>query len=272
MYKLKIGRSVVLRDDFYKELAQTEQAGIDAFDLDLTVHCFDRKNEIELYKSLPAALERVKQSPLYFNGVHISFGPAWDYSDLNEENRKSAVALTKEMFELINPYNPHCYIMHGSIEPVADLDRVAKIEQLKKSMKELRAYTNALLCVETLPRTCLLNTSAETLDFYNDCENIDICLDCNHFLQETPQNAVSVLGKAIKTTHISDYDFIDERHVLPKKGKIDWNAFIGALEQIGYDGIFNYEVSTANYASAAEVKQNAEELFAAYNESKKKNL
>ncbi len=265
MYKLRIGKSVVLKSDFYEEFEATEKAGLDSFDLDLTWHCFDRKNEVELYKGLPAALERIKKSPLCFNGVHISFGREWDYSDLNEENRKSAVALTKEMFEQIDPYNPHCYIMHGSIEPNFDVDRAAKLKQLKKSLNELRGYTDKILCVETLPRTCLLNTSKESLEVISACENIDICFDCNHFLREKPEDAALALGKAIKTTHISDYDFIDERHVLPKKGLIDWNALIGALEKIGYDGVFNYEVSTRNYASPAEIKQNADELFAEYN-------
>ena len=63
------------------------------------------------------------------------------------------------------------------------------------------------------------------------------------------------------TTHISDHDYENERHWLPGEGKINWNALIGALEKIGYRGVFNYEVGE----SLSAVKENYERLFADYN-------
>ena len=48
---------------------------------------------------------------------------------------------------------------------------------------------------------------------------------------------------------------------MPREGKINWNALIGALEGIGYTGVFNYE----SEGTPAEIKENYESLFAEYN-------
>ena len=96
----------------------------------------------------------------------------------------------------------------------------------KKSLKEIRKLTNATLCLENLPRTCLGNTSKELIDIVDSAEGIRVCLDTNHFLQEKTEYAILAIGKRIFTLHISDHDYIDERHIMPKSGKIDWRHLI----------------------------------------------
>ena len=92
-------------------------------------------------------------------------------------------------------------------------------------------------------------------------DQIRICVDVNHFLQESSEDGVLALGSRIVTTHISDHDYINERHWLPGEGKINWMALIAAFERIGYDGAFNYECGT----SVPEVKENYDKLFGEYN-------
>ena len=50
------------------------------------------------------------------------------------------------------------------------------------------------------------------------------------------------LGGKIATVHISDYDFVNERHWLPLEGNIDWAELMKGLDDIGYNGAFMYEV------------------------------
>lgn len=258
MYRLKLGRSINFGEFFEKNISEAEENGFDTLDFDLTTFWHERDKEIELYKRIEQGLKRIEKSNLALNGVHISFGPNWDFSELNEEKRLAALTQTKEIFGRVDMAKPFCYIVHGSFEPIKEKERAAKLGQMKASMAELVSYTKAKVCLEDLPRTCLCNTAAEL-------KALSACLDSNHFLKETPQSAVLTLGKRIKTLHISDYDFIDERHWLPLAGKIDWNAFLGALEATGYNGVFNYEVGTA---SAKEIKENYEKLFIAYNSRK----
>ena len=95
-----------------------------------------------------------------------------------------------------------------------------------------------------------------------DIKNLKICLDTNHFLKEKTEDAIMALGEEIKTLHVSDGDYINERHWLPGKGKIDWNAVIGALQKVGYEGVFNYEVDKQ---TAETIKENHKMLFDNYN-------
>ena len=57
------------------------------------------------------------------------------------------------------------------------------------------------------------------------------------------------------------FQYLPGKLQLPGEGKIDWMALLAALEAVGYDGVFNYEVS----ASLSEIKDNYDRLFAAYN-------
>ena len=54
-------------------------------------------------------------------------------------------------------------------------------------------------------------------------------------------------GSRIITTHISDHDYVDERHWLPGEGKIDWMRLLAAFEKIGYDGVYNMELHLPRY-------------------------
>jgi sugar phosphate isomerase/epimerase len=80
---------------------------------------------------------------------------------------------------------------------------------------------------------------------------------------------INDVGNTIVTTHISDYDFKDERHWLPGEGKIDWQKLLGALKNIGYSGVWLYEMDltppwTINRDRdliCQDFKDNAEAIF-----------
>lgn len=100
----------------------------------------------------------------------------------------------------------------------------------------------AVLCIENLPRTCLGNCSDEILKLLALDDSLMACFDTNHLLSEDPADFVRKVGKRIITTHISDTDFINERHWLPGEGRVDWTALIAAMKEIGYTGVWMYEI------------------------------
>ena len=264
MYKLRLGRSVALiNDNFYDALNEIKSLGYDSLDFDLCGKWVWEDQAADGYKAMRKGLEAVKELGLYFNGVHVPFGRAWDFSSIDEEKRSGAVASFAAIASIIDEYSPNCYIVHGSYEPVAVENREAQISALKKSLSEMLKVTKTTIAVEVLPRTCLLNTAAEANAIIDSMasEQIRICVDVNHFLQETSEMGVLGLGKRIVTTHISDHDYENERHWMPGEGKIDWMALIGSFEKIGYEGVFNYESA----GTSAEVKANYEKLFEEYN-------
>ena len=264
MYKLKFGKSIAIaKEDFFDVIARAKAEGLESVDYDLCGKWNREDPEAENYRDYKKGLEAVRASGLYFNGVHIPFGRQWDFSELNEETRLGAVKAFGELAAVIDGYSPKCYIVHGSYEPVAPEERAAKLEALKKSLREMPELTKTTIAVEILPRTCLLNTSAEAIALVDsmESEQIKVCVDVNHFLQEKSEDGVLALGDRIVTTHISDHDYENERHWIPGEGKIDWVAVIDAFRKIGYDGAFNYEVG----AAVAELRKNFDGLFEKYN-------
>jgi sugar phosphate isomerase/epimerase len=69
------------------------------------------------------------------------------------------------------------------------------------------------------------------------------CFDTNHLLMDSHTDLIKAVSGRILTLHVSDYDFINERHWLPGEGKIDWPELIAALEKADYSGPWLYEVS-----------------------------
>lgn len=264
MYKLRLGKSLSLfRDGFAEQVKEAKSLGFDAMDLDLCAHWPHRDKEIEAMKGLKDGLEITKSSGLYFNGVHISFGPHWNFAHHDPAVRREALDNLREILPVIDAYAPYCYIIHGSFEPIPDDIRPAQLAALHDSLVEMTAWTKTPIAVESLPRTCLFNTAAEGISILEGIPGVYACVDVNHFLKEKSEDAVRALGNRIITTHISDHDYADERHWLPRdeRGKIDWMALLAAFEEVGYQGVFNYESA----GTLAEIKANYDALFDDYN-------
>ena len=139
-------------------------------------------------------------------------------------------------------------VVHACLEPVADADRAERLARAKESMAALAdagAAEGVVVCVENLPRSCLGNTAAELADIVACDPRLRVCFDTNHLLGETHADFLAALGPLIATTHVSDYDFVNERHWLPGEGRIDWRALADGLDAIGYAGAFTYELSFA---------------------------
>ena len=129
-------------------------------------------------------------------------------------------------------------------------------------MKALSGVSKSPIVLENLPRTCLLNTSEEMLWLCKKVKNLRFCLDTNHFLRERTHEAIEKLKGKIVTMHVSDHNYVNEQHWLPGKGTIEWDKLLSALEKIGYNGVFNYELGV----ELEEVKANFDELFTTYNQ------
>ena len=76
----------------------------------------------------------------------------------------------------------------------------------------------------------------------------------------------SKVGNRLISLHVSDYDFVDERHQFPLDGDNDWQGIVRALEDTDYTGCFNYEISRLQGVEAGktlhDVRANFETLMA----------
>ena len=197
---------------------------------------------------MAALQEMIRRTDIRPMTIHALFGRDHDWSDLDEGVYQNALRSAKASVRLAVHLGAPMIVVHASGEPVGDRERDQRLQQVLRAMQEITPLcqsTDKRIAIELLPRTCLGNTVVELLWLLDrlDRETFGVCLDVNHLMDryETLPDAVRELGENLITTHLSDYDGIDEKHWLPGKGVIDWKAFMDALRDIDYQGPFNYE-------------------------------
>ena len=79
-----------------------------------------------------------------------------------------------------------------------------------------------------------------------DAFGIGVCWDFGHAnigaLRQS--EALKYVGKRLKVLHVNDNNKIDDDHVPPFSGKIDWIDAMKGLSLAEFDGLFNYEIQT----------------------------
>jgi sugar phosphate isomerase/epimerase len=129
------------------------------------------------------------------------------------------------------------FVVHPSGEPIDEADRPVRMACAKESLRalaEVAAEVGATIAVENLPRTCLGRNVEEMEELVEAHPNLRVCFDTNHLLSGDPVEFIHRLGDKLVTVHVSDYDFINERHWLPYEGDINWVDVVTALEEAGY--------------------------------------
>ncbi len=176
--------------------------------------------------------------------VHLPFGGGWDVAHYDEAERDAVVESTKKIIELTAKWHPRVYVLHGCLEPVAPEQRPVRIARSIQSMRELDEFAakfGARIALEDLPRSCLANSSVETRAMAL-AANVPICFDVNHLLGDSHTDFLAALATNCVTTHLSDYDGIDERHWLPGEGIVPWKEVFVGLMEAGYRGPFLFEL------------------------------
>ena len=187
-----------------------------------------------------------KRNDVKIWSLHLPFGAGYyDISCAEDDKRRNAVQKYSELIGYASRIGAELAVLHPSFEPIADCDREKRLELSTESLYTLSKVAkeyDVKLAVENLPRSCLGRTGDEILRLISADSSLGVCFDVNHLLIQSHRDFVSAVGDRIITLHISDYDFVDEKHWIPGSGKIDWKELIGLLKDIGYSGPFMNEV------------------------------
>lgn len=180
--------------------------------------------------------------------LHLPFAPFETYDPSRRALCKATLAYFKELIAKGSAIGIRNFVVHASGEPIAEADRAERMKCAKESMASLAEIADSYggtVCVEDLPRTCLGRNSSDILELISLNDKLRVCFDTNHLLHEDNADFVRAVGKKIVTTHVSDYDLVDEKHWLPGEGKVDWQALVQALKEAGYNGPWLYEIGFA---------------------------
>lgn len=238
--------------DYEKQLKQIKDAGIETVELGIS-GCWLKSTAIEYAEY---GLEQVKKAGLKLASVHMPF--AVDHINLSavdEEERKTTIDYVKQIFNIIEKYNPDSYVFHPGGRKQDCPEKC--MQSLIRSCTELKGLTKAKICVENMVRSTFFERADQVKYFLDNTEGVYTCVDVNHFLHDNPEDAILLYGDKIGALHISDNDKVDEQHLLPKHGKLNWEAIINSLKTVGFSGSFNYEVSMEKYGySYKDIKEN----------------
>lgn len=100
----------------------------------------------------------------------------------------------------------------------------------------------------------------EFMKAYEDIKAIDefrdyftICIDTGHsnkamrYNNPTPGDVIRRVGSDIDVLHLNDNDTLTDQHKMPMTGTIDWDDVFDALDEVGYNGVYNMEVKLAHF-------------------------
>lgn len=268
MYQLKLGVSIGAfdlfgeRDDFFDRLKEIKKQGFYSVEVSFGKGGCYKVSMERVTQNANRFLGAVLDEGLVLNSVHLPFSRFCYFSSSDEGVRAFASEEMQKLIAECDKFSPKHYILHSKTGTESEGLWAARVPALIKTAKELVTVTKNNICLENMVAS-FPRTAQELASIVDEVKGARVCVDTNHFLKEKTQDAIATLGKRIATIHVSDHDYVYEKHWLPKEGKIDWMKVLGALEKVGYNGVFNYEVKQVY--SYQEIRANYESLFEEYN-------
>lgn len=121
---------------------------------------------------------------------------------------------------------------------------------LVRSLEELSPAAgqhNVRLAIEVIPNE--LSTASALVDLIEsdiDAAGLGICMDVGHArMMGDVVEAIETCSGHLLTTHLHDNRGRSDDHLVPGKGAIDWDATTLALQKVGYDGTWMFELAVA---------------------------
>lgn len=176
--------------------------------------------------------------------IHLPFSERWD---LSGESAAEALRDDEALLRAAGSAGISVAVIHPSFEPIADEDRSRRLRTAKENLRRLNETARecgVTLGLENLPRTCLGNRSEEMAELLEET-GASFVFDTNHSLAEDNVaflRAMLARGHCPVSLHVSDYDFVDERHDLPGRGINRWRELLDLLLTAGYAGPLLYEI------------------------------
>ncbi len=230
--------------DFYKSLYD---AGI--HHVEFGYGKADEYEEVDFLNKASSIVALMKEYDITPLTCHLPFLPKniLDPSNPDKSARNKAIEIQTSLIEKCAEVGIGIAVIHPSCEPYSLFERGDRIKFASETLNiisENAEKCGVKLAIENLPRTCLTCVHEEHNLILKQVPKAYACFDTNHSLRQPNVDFIKALGNKIITTHFSDYDMVNERHLLPFLGRNDWSGIMKALEEVDYNGPITYEVSS----------------------------
>lgn len=277
-HKLRVGTTISvfggLNGLTYESLEKAKKAGVDCIEITLTGYV-NGENPIpdeELKKIYTQVKKDADAAGIEIWSIHMPYGQDCDPSQTDEKIRQKSIKLYKNYLDIVKVLKPKVILFHPSWRLGLN-ERTQRKEQLIRSAKELNVEVKKIGCIMVFENLLgykllrspgverpLCRTKEEMLDIMNQMPNdIYAAVDMNHI--QHPEELIKALGSRVKSVHICDGDGIAECHVLPGRGDNNWNLILQALDEVGYNGPFLYEIKGREIKEFRELKDCYDKLY-----------
>jgi len=184
-----------------------------------------------------------------------AWGDVWSTAAADSARRQVAVAETSTAMTFAAAIGAKFVVTHlgvpdGMPTPGPDNDGGALSRSLSTLAAEARSR-GLILALEVIPNrlstpdalVARLETASDASEDADEIVGHGICLDVGHaHLMSGAVDAVETAGGHLVTTHIHDNAGKRDDHLVPFTGTIHWSALVMAMEKVGYDGIWMFEI------------------------------
>jgi sugar phosphate isomerase/epimerase len=248
-------------------LVEIAAHGFDCIEVFATRSHFDYHDSV----AVRTLAEWLEDTRLVLNSLHApittslkgeEFGERFSLATSDATERQRAITETEAALAVAQTIPYRYLVLHlGWPESAKPATNDNSREAARRSVEAL--YENAqkvgvTLAIEVIPNK--LSTAEELVSLIeNDLEGADIgiCMDVGHaFMMGDLGDAIETCSEHLITTHLHDNKRKTDDHLAPGEGSIDWPATLMALQKIGYEGAWMFEV--ANTSSPEAVLQKAE--------------
>ena len=242
-------------------LAAFSQAGIESLEL-----CDYHPNFSYADAGFRAFLQQgLRDMDFHLNSIHIHLkhrDPACDLASLDPSQRQTALGDHKRAVDLATDLGGCILVTHDIAIPEPGeelgLDKRAAFVQNLREVAEYAAPAGIRLALENGGRDSYTRDPERLVALVDDLEtpNVGVVIDTGHRnLTGDPVAALRAVGRNLITLHLHDNHGVRDEHLLPGRGNIAWDQVNAALGDVGYDGVFMYEINRPE--DVREIRDNA---------------
>ena len=190
---------------------------------------------------------------LHLNSIHIHLmhrDPACDLASPDPDQRDKAVDEHKRTVDLAAALGGCILVTHDIAIPEPSEEAGAeKRSAFVRSLREVAAYAapaGIRLALENGGIESYTRDPERLVGLIEDAgaPNAGPVIDTGHRnLTGDPVAALRVVGRHLITLHLHDNHGERDEHLLPGRGNIAWKEVHETLGNVGYDGVFMYEIN-----------------------------
>jgi sugar phosphate isomerase/epimerase len=160
-----------------------------------------------------------------------------------EEVRACAVGALCSALSIARELDARCMVVHPTNEFYpGDTSPPQCHEQLYRSLTTLVECSQHLGIQLTLENMIEVEVSEMTIALIESIEGLGWCFDVGHaHLNGTTDVLLERCGHKLQALHLHDNNGIDDEHLVPGQGTIEWNGLMQKIKATGYRGVWGLE-------------------------------